>query len=109
MKLVLLVHKDAGKLDDFVQALRSESLAGVTMVPSTGFGRVGRRARQEFQFSIAQVLASHYVHNTTLFSLVPDERLPRVIELIEEHLTDIYKPGGGFFAILPVDQTGGLD
>jgi nitrogen regulatory protein PII len=109
MKLLLVVHKNSTALDAFVHAVREETLAGVTMIPSTGFGRVGRRSREEFHFSIRDVLASRYVHNTTLISIVPDERVPRLVELIEEHIPDIHEPGGGLYAVLPIDQAGGLD
>ena len=109
MKLVLVVHKNSAALDNYVRAVREETLAGVTMIPSTGFGRVGRRAREEFHFSVSHVLASRYVHNTTLLSIVTDEVVPRLVELIEEHVPDIHEPGGGLYAVLPIDQVGGLD
>ena len=108
MKFVLIVHKDRQALDQFVHAVREEMIAGFTMMGSTGFGRKSRRSSDEFQFSIAQVLEGRYLKNTTMFSIVPDERVERIVELIETHLPDINDPGGGLYAILPVDRVGGL-
>ncbi len=108
MKLVLVVHKNTTALEAFMHAVRKETLAGVTMVPSTGFGRSSGKSYEEFQFSIPSVLASRYVRNTTLISVVADERVERMIELIYEHIPDIDEEGGGLYAVLPIDQAGGM-
>jgi hypothetical protein len=52
---------------------------------------------------------SDRLENTTAFSLVHDDRLPRVLELLRLHCEDFSQPGSGLYAVLNVAEFGGLE
>jgi nitrogen regulatory protein PII len=108
MKLVIVVHKDYAKIDRLIHAVQAEEVTGFTLLSSHGRGRERGDSHEEFHFSLGHLLAGRDIQNTTVFSIVPDERVPRLRELIAEHMPDLGQPGTGIFAILPVEETGGL-
>jgi hypothetical protein len=40
---------------------------------------------------------------------VADDKLARMLELMREHLTDLDRPGGGVYVVLPVESYGSLE
>lgn len=108
MKFVFIVYKDLNALDRFVRAVVKEGVAGVTFFPSSGIGRKVGRGTEEFQFSLAAAFESRFATHNTLFSVVPDDRLPRLLELMHLHLPDVDQSGGGLYAVLDVAQAGGV-
>ena len=108
MKLVLIVYQDRDALDRFVRAVATERVAGVTIVPSSGIGRHAERTADEFQFGLSAILESRFAKHTTLLSIVPDERLPRLLELMRQHMPTIEAGFDGLYAVLEVSQAGGV-
>ena len=59
--------------------------------------------------NLTNLFSGDRISNATVFSVVEDEKLPRVIELIKEELSAIYEEGGGLYVVLPIEQYGGVD
>jgi nitrogen regulatory protein PII len=115
MKLLMVIHRDDSELERFLSAVRAENLAGFTLMRSSGVGRTSQKIPLEFGMGGLMGLLtgesdkSTRLENTTALSLVHDERLPRVLELLNQHCTDVGKPGGGLYAVLNVSDYGGLE
>ncbi|MCA9835926.1 MAG: hypothetical protein KC422_03390 [Trueperaceae bacterium] len=110
MKLLLIVHRDEAALETFVTAVRKEKLCGFTMLETTGVGRIAAKEHYEFSIgSLSKLLEGEKLNNTTLFSLVPEERLERVMTLMHKLLPSFSEPGNGIYAVLDVSQFGGLE
>lgn len=110
MKFLLIVHRDDTALANFLDAARAAGLGGFTLMASRGIGRAKKRERLEVSIgSLAQVLMGSRLENTTIFSIVADDKLPRMLELMREHLSDLDRPGGGVYVILPVEAYGSLE
>ena len=106
----MLVHRDDAALQRFIDAARAEKLAGFTILPSHGVGRGTDAHPTEFSVGgLLNLLQGDRLENTTVLSLVSEDRLPRMLELVRAHLTDLDQPGGGVYAVLPVDAFGSLE
>jgi hypothetical protein len=109
MKLFIIVHRDDNALDRFLDAVRQERLVGFTRVASSGWGRSLTDAPSDFTIgSIGRLLTGDSNSGTTAFSIVPDERLPRLLELLHREIPNIEEPGQGVWALLPVEAGGGM-
>lgn len=108
MKLVFIVYQDRDALDRFVRAVAKERVAGVTFLPSSGIGRHAERSADEFQFGLGAILESRFAKHTTLFSVVADDRLARLLELMRQHMPAIEAGSEGLYAVLDVAQAGGV-
>jgi hypothetical protein len=110
MKFLLIVHRDDMALSGFLEAARKEGLGGFTLMPSSGIGRA--RKQENFEISLGnltRLLTGSRLDNTTIFSIVADDKLARMLELMREHLTDLDRPGGGVYVVLPVESYGSLE
>lgn len=108
MNLVFIVYRDQDALDRFVRAVAMEGVAGVTFFSSSGVGRRTGHSTEEFRFGLDAAFESRFAKHTTLFSVVPAERLARLLELMHLHLKEIDLPGGGLYAVLDVREAGGI-
>lgn len=106
----MIIHRDDAALEAFIEAVRSENLTGFTLLRSSGIGRTTEAKPLEFSFmDLLKGQDSSRLENSTLLSFVDDERLARVIELLKQHITDFDAPGGGMYAVLPVESFGGVE
>jgi hypothetical protein len=114
MKLLLIVHRDDAALGQFIDAVREEKLAGFTTMRSSGIGRTSDKHVEEFGVGgfLGLLTGAHQgsnLENTTLWSLVRDEQMPRVLELLHRFIQDFDAPGGGLYAVMPVESFGGVE
>lgn len=108
MKLLLIVHKDKQAIERFAHAVLEEGLAGLTLMPSAGRGRTQGENYDEFRFSFTHIFESREIPNTTIFSILPESHLPRMLELMEQELPGMDSKGTGLWAVLDVERAGGL-
>jgi hypothetical protein len=114
MKLLLIVHRDDAALGQFIGAVRKQQLAGFTTMRSSGIGRTSDKHVEEvgiggFLGFLTGVHQGSNLHNTTLWSLVHDHQMPRVLELLHQYIQDFDAPGGGLYCVLPVESFGGVE
>ncbi len=114
MKLLMIVHRDDAALEAFIGAVRQEHLAGFTLTRSGGVGRTSQKPIEEMRIGgflgfLTGNNEDTRLKNITLWSVVHDERLPRVLELLNQHIPDVDQVGGGLYVVLPVESFGGLE
>ncbi|MFN3266748.1 MAG: hypothetical protein ACK41E_07910 [Deinococcales bacterium] len=109
MKLLMVIHRDDAALESFIAAVRQANLAGITLLRSSGVGRNSQRHPLEFGFMGFLVENAERLENTTLLSFIEDDNLPKVLQLLEQHITDFAASGGGMYAVLPVESHGGIE
>jgi hypothetical protein len=109
MKLLVIIHRDDAALEAFVTATRQANLAGFTVLRSSGIGRTSQRQPLEFGFMGFLTGSETRLENSTLLSFVEDAKLPEVQKLLHEHIKDFGTPGGGMYAVLPVESFGGIE
>jgi hypothetical protein len=109
MKLLIVIHRDDAALEAFIAAARQANLAGFTVLRSQGIGRTSQRQPLEFGFMGFLTGSESRLENSTLLSSVEDARLPEVLHLLQDHIKDFGAPGGGMYAVLPVESFGGIE
>jgi nitrogen regulatory protein PII len=110
MKLLIIIHRDDTALEAFIEAARQANLAGFTLIRSSGIGRTSQHQPLEFGFmGLLTGQNNTRLENSTLLSFVHDQHLTRVLELLNQHIKDFNAPGGGMYAVLPVESYGGVE
>jgi hypothetical protein len=109
MKLLIIIHRDDTALEAFIAATRQANLAGFTVLRSNGIGRTSQRQPLEFGFMGLLAGSESRLENSTLLSFVEDAKLPEVQKLLLDHIKDFGAPGGGMYAVLPVEAFGGIE
>ena len=113
MYFVLFVLHDAEKCDRLLSAWENAGVQGVTVLHSTGLGRMrGSEWMDDLPlFPSLETLAEHEEYfSRTLFTVVDSESsVDRLVEATEEVVGDLMKPETGFLVVLPTLRVYGLN
>lgn len=111
--LVLLVLDDIERGNDVCDAWEAAGVGGITILASTGLGRM--RQKQGFRDdiplmpSLRSLLHGPEEHHRTLFSVVEGEAMvDKVIAATEAVLGDLSEPDSGILVALPVYRAVGI-
>lgn len=111
--LVLLVLDDIERGNDVCDAWETAGVGGITILASTGLGRM--RQKQGFRDdiplmpSLRSLLHGPEEHHRTLFSVVEGEAMvDKVIAATESVLGDLSEPDSGILVALPVYRAVGI-
>lgn len=108
MKLLVFVLNDTDKLDEILSGYVEIGLTGATILDSVGMGRVLARDVPIFA-GFQSLLSGSRPYNKTIISVVDDdEKVQRVLRLIEDVCGSFDQPGAGIAFTLPLDQVHGL-
>lgn len=113
MSLILFVLNDPAHLQALLDAWEQAGVGGVTILPSTGLGRIRQRQSLREDFPLLPDIEDFYRPETgnsqTLFTLVDDEKLvPLVLAATEKVVGDLGQPGHGILAVVPTTGIHGL-
>lgn len=112
MKLILFVLQDARKLLDLLNAWKEAGASGATVLFSTGMGRLHLTAPLLDDLPLMPSISDFYVHDEemsrTIFTIVHDEMVEKIISVTEQIVGDLNKPGTGILVVLPADSVHGL-
>lgn len=114
MFLVLYVLHDETKLSEILTAWEDVGVGGVTVLASTGMGRINKftALREDIPLipSLSILLQDHdELLNRTLFTIVDgQEMVDRVVEATEKVAGKMIDHNTGILAVLPVAQVYGL-
>lgn len=113
MYLILFVLNDPDRLDEVLSAWEEAGVSGVTVLPSTGLGRLRQKGGLRDDVPLIPGLADFYHHqsdiNHTLFSVVDEEPLvQKVVQATEALLGSLDQPGKGILVVLPTFSVHGL-
>ena len=112
MKMILFVLQDAEKLLDLLTAWKAAGVSGATVLFSTGMGRLHLTAPLLDDLPLMPSLNDFYVHDEklsrTVFTVVHDEMVEKIITVTEQIVGDLNKQGTGILIVLPTDSVHGL-
>ncbi|MCB0045588.1 MAG: P-II family nitrogen regulator [Caldilineaceae bacterium] len=112
-QMVVLVLDELEVVSDVLDAWEGAGVSGVTILESTGLGRVrqNRGIRDDIPFmpSIERLLQTREEEHRTLFSLVDsDEMVDKLIDVTTAVTGDLNGPNRGIFFVLPVSRAVGI-
>ena len=110
--MVLLILDDVNQCSNILEAWESEGVGGITILESTGLGRVRKlsiRDDMPLMPSLSRLLQSREERHRTLFTVVEtEEMVDKVIAAAETILGDMENPHNGVIFVLPVSRVVGL-
>jgi hypothetical protein len=113
MKIVFFVLHDASKLADLLNAWRAAGASGVTVLFSTGVGRIRREEALRDDLPLMPSLSDFFDRDgdlsRTLFTVVRDQAtVKRLAAATRDVVGDLSQPDTGLLVVLPVEQAEGL-
>ena len=114
MFLVLFVLNDTAKCDDLLYGWEDAGVKGITILASSGLGRIRQRLGLREDFPIFPSLSEISEHSEklsrTFFSVVPNEEMvEKIVKNTQDVVGDLSQPNTGILIILPVARVYGLD
>lgn len=111
--LVILVLNDLDECNSVLHAWESAGASGITILESTGLGRVRRAGYRDdlpLMPSLRELLRSEETHHRTIFSVVKDlEMAHALVQATQETIGDLDEPDTGVLFITPVVEVHGLN
>ncbi len=112
MKMILFVLNDPSKLVDLLNAWKEAGANGATVLSSTGMGRINQSMALRDDLPLMPSLSDFFVQSEelsrTVFTIIPDELVERLITVTEQIVGDLQQPGNGILVVLPADSVHGL-
>lgn len=110
--LIVLVLDNPDQCPDLLRAWDEVGVSGVTMLESTGLGRMQRCIWDDLPLvpTIRDLLGTRELHHRTLFTVVGDEEtVERVISATQEVVGDLNLHHTGILCVVPVIRVLGLE
>jgi hypothetical protein len=112
MKMILFVLNDPARLLDLLNAWKEAGASGATVLSSTGMGRIHQSPALRDDLPLMPSLNDFYVQSEelsrTIFTIIPDALVERILAVTEQIVGDLNKPGTGILIVLPTDSVHGL-
>ncbi len=114
MFMILAIIDEWSKWQAVLEAWTQAGAPGVTVLPSTGLGRIckkiGLTGELPLMPSLMDFIQDEEDRHHTLFTIVRErEVVDRIIAATQEILGDLNLPNTGILAVLPVLEAYGLD
>ncbi len=110
--LVMLVLDDPDKCRDVLRAWEAAGAPGVTILDSTGIGRVRRAGILDnvpLMPNLSDLLRREEDHHRTLFSIVKDEsQIEAIVQATQAVIGELDQENTGLLFVVPVSQVYGL-
>ena len=110
--LVVLVMDDPDKCRDVLNAWEAAGAPGVTILESTGIGRVRRAGIRDdvpLMPSLSDLLRREEDHHRTLFSLIKDQsQIEAIVQATQAVIGDLDQEDTGLLFVVPISQVYGL-
>lgn len=110
--MILLVLDNPDQCPSVLDAWEDLGVGGITILESTGLGRVRDRGIRDdlpLMPSVMDLLKSREERHRTLFTVVEDEaQVDRIVEATEGIVGDLEQPHNGVLFVLPVSRVVGL-
>jgi nitrogen regulatory protein PII len=113
MFLILFILNDAEMLEELLEAWEETGVSGVTILHSSGLGRVRQGHGWRDDLPLMPSLKSLFEHeeyfSRTLFTVVDTEELvTKVLAATEKTIGDLNEPDTGLLVVMPVAKVYGL-
>jgi nitrogen regulatory protein PII len=111
--LVVMIVNDPDQCPDILDAWEALGVMGVTIIESTGLGRLRQAALRDdipLMPRLQNFLSGGEIHHRTLFSVVENEQVvDQMIEAAIQITGNLDDPHSGFLFVLPVVKAMGLN
>jgi len=112
MKMILFVLNDPDKTMEVLNAWVNAGVSGATVLLSTGLGRLSQSAALRDDLPLMPSLHDFYGESEklsrTIFTIVKNDLVDRIITITKKIVGDLDKPGTGILIVLPADSVHGL-
>jgi nitrogen regulatory protein P-II 1 len=112
MKMVLFVLNDPTRLLELLNAWKQAGASGATVLFSTGMGRLQQATALRDDLPLMPSLSDFYVQSEelsrTIFTVIPDDLVDHILDVTEQIIGDLNKPGSGILIVLPTESVHGL-
>jgi hypothetical protein len=113
MQLILFVLNNPEKLSKLLAAWETAGIGGVTVLASTGLGKLRQNALLRDDFPLIPGLDDLFSHeeisSRTLFTVVDGETLvDKLVELTQQVVGNLDQPDTGILITMPVSRVYGL-
>lgn len=114
MFMIMLILNDPDQCQDILNAWESAGAPGVTILPSTGLGRIRKKMGLNEDMPLMPSLADFFqqeenLHRTLITFARERPVVDAIIAATQTILGDLNQPHTGILAILPVLEAYGLD
>jgi nitrogen regulatory protein P-II 1 len=110
--LVVFVLNDADQCRDVLDAWESAGIHGITILESSGLGRVrqaGLREDTPLMPSLNNLFKHTETRHRTLFTAVKDDiQIDKIAEATRSIVGDLEQPDTGFLFVLPIHRVFGI-
>jgi nitrogen regulatory protein P-II 1 len=113
MSMILFVLHDTDKLDQVLAAWQEAGAPGVTVLESTGVGHIRQNEALREDTPLMPSLEDFYpdpeYQSRTLFTVLQDELVEKVVAATLEVIGDLSEPNTGILVVLPTSAAYGLE
>jgi nitrogen regulatory protein PII len=113
MSMILFVLHDTEKLDDLLAAWQEAGAPGVTVLESTGVGRIRQNEALREDTPLMPSLEDFYPDpeemSRTMFTILKDELVQKVVDATFKIVGDLNEPNTGVLVVLPTIAAYGLE
>jgi nitrogen regulatory protein PII len=111
--MIIAVIDELAKCPSILRAWEDAGVAGITILESTGLGRIrkGEHLRDDLPLmpSLRNLMQTREEHHRTMFTIVNDEAMiDRIFEATEKVLGDLGQPNKGILFAVPVARAYGI-
>ena len=106
MKLIIFILNQEEHLEEILEAFVELGINGATILDSIGMGRILAHDIPIFA-GFQNLLHDSRPGNKTIFSVVPEKKVERVIQAVEQVIGSLDEPGNGLLISLPLDVVKG--
>lgn len=112
MRLFFYILNKTEYLDTILEEFAHKNINGATVIESTGMARILSHKHDEdelpFLASLRNFLNPERESNNIIFTVVQDDQLATVVDIIESIVGDLSKKNNGIVFSFPVDYTKGI-
>lgn len=114
MFMIIFILHDPEHLDSILSVWDEVGVKGITILPSTGLGRLRNHSILREDMPLIPCLEDMFNHvenlNRTLITIVQDEAiLEQVVAATQAVIGDLNEPNTGILSVIPLYRVYGLD
>ena len=113
MSMILFVLHDTDKLDELLAAWQEAGAPGVTVLESTGVGRIRQNEALREDTPLMPSLEDFYPDpehmSRTMFTILNDDLVQKVVDATCKDVGDLNEPNTGLLVVLPTITAYGLE
>ena len=107
MHLLILVLNKEEHLEEVLEVFLELNIHGATIIDSIGMGRILAHDIPIFA-GFRNLMQESRPGNKTIFTVVDEKKIPRIVQGVEQICGSLDKPGAGILVTIPVGIAKGI-